>query len=144
MEIRPGKEGDIEKALPIIQRFHEEALEGFGFFGDVEKITEIAKKCIDNCLVIEQRGCIVGIIAGMVVTAVTDKELMFHEFIWYTLPAYRHMGIKLYRAMEKRCRDAGIKRMLMVRMCNGIGERIDKVYKRLGYNPIEIHYTKEI
>lgn len=142
---RPGSMVDVDKAMPIIIAFHREELHKFGFFGDVEKLAEMARLNSENSFVAEtDDGRIVGLIAGMIVTSSSDNKPIFHEVMWYVLPAYRNIGLKLYQKMEDACRDKGITRMLMIHMCNDFGDRVSKLYEGMGYKAIETHYMKDL
>jgi len=144
VEIRPSTVDDIPHMLPVIEVFHKEALAGFGFLCSVEKLTEIAHKCENSTLVAVEDGHIVGVIAGMIVNSATGTEKVFQEVVWYMLPNHRHHGMQLYAEMEKRCRKQGISKMVMVHMCNEIGEKVGKVYAKMGYKEFERHFVKEI
>ena len=86
----------------------------------------------------------VGASGGLVVNAANDGVLEANEMFWYLDPAYREggHGVKMLQAWEQACREAGAKRISMIRLWGGEGARIGKMLESMGYKPTEVHMYK--
>ena len=144
MDIRPGRVEDIDQIIPIVEEFHAETLDRFGFSGDEDKVRALAVACIDTSFMAWEGDRLIGVIGGQVVVPSSGNEKIWQEYIWYVLPEYRSVGLKLYAKMEQKCRDMEITKMVMVHMCDKIGDKVASVYDKIGYRPFEIHYVKEL
>ena len=93
---------------------------------------------------LEDKGEIVGVLAGVVVPHFFDySNSFFNEFMWYVKPDYRKSGggIKLYRALEKRCRERGVTRLIFGHT-KYLADDFTKLYKKLGFTYLQTHYEK--
>ena len=149
MNIRKATNLDIAKVLPLIRAFHKETLEPFGMGFDPISVEATIKLFIDQGvgLLVEKKGQIVGMIGGAVIPSFTDySQKIFAECIWYILPKHRggSAGIKLLKLVEDYCQNIGIKKIIMIGMCDdGIG-RLAAFYNKMGYKAVEIHYIKDL
>jgi len=87
---------------------------------------------------------LVGVAGGLIVNAANDGVLEANEQFWYLEPAYRHAGTgyRLFQEWEQACKEAGAKRISMIRLWGGDGARIGKMLEGMGYNPVEVHLYK--
>ncbi len=87
---------------------------------------------------------IVGVLAGIVTPHFFNYDnLFFNEFIWYVKPEHRKSGggLLLYRALEKRCKEKGIKRIVMGHTSYMIME-FESLYEKLGFTYLQTNYEK--
>jgi GNAT superfamily N-acetyltransferase len=93
---------------------------------------------------LEDKGKIVGCLAGIINQHFFDySNNFFHEYMWYVKPDFRGTGggIKLYRALERRCNERGIKRIVMGHT-SYMAQDFEKLYKKLGFTYLQSHYEK--
>jgi len=93
---------------------------------------------------LEHEGEIVGVLAGIVVPHFFDYDnQFFNEFMWYVKPDYRKSGggIKLFRALEDRCREHNINRIVMGHT-KYMASDFEKLYTKLGFTYLQTNYEK--
>jgi hypothetical protein len=130
--------------IELCREFVKDTLSEYSFKMQEEVIDNTIKTCINNVYCYIKDDKCVGVLAGVLCNAFTDKDAAFHEVIWYMKKGYRRYGVKLYRHVETVLKMCGIKRIVMALMCNSKQDKLDKFYKRLGYKPFEVQYYKEI
>jgi GNAT superfamily N-acetyltransferase len=138
---KPEYNGDI---MQLCQLFVEESLSEYGINVTTERLQEMINICKGVSFFLEDAGRPVGVIAGMVVNSLTDGKASLQEVIWYVHPHYRKHGHKLLQAFEKEARKLRMTNIVMASMCNSMHERVDRIYKKLGYRPFEVQYIKEL
>lgn len=88
-------------------------------------------------------GELVGAIGGIVVPGLHDGAITGQEAFWYVSPAARGIaGALLFRAFVRAVKAAGAQRMTF-----GLGPASPNLagfYRRIGLEPVEIHYQGSI
>jgi len=93
---------------------------------------------------LEDDGEIVGVLAGQIVPHFFDySNWYFSESMWYVKKSHRKRGggMLLYRAVLKRCKEFGIKRIVFGHT-KVMSKQFEHLYKRLGFTYLETHYEK--
>jgi len=136
--------------IKLIKRFEQEGIdEGiqFGFnYDDLEK-TYYGWIQSQPGLMLEHNGEIIGCIAGIVVPFLANYSTLYClEHIWYVVPEYRDKGggIRLLRTFEKVLKEMGVKKLIMAHSLTFKARYFRRLYKRLGYKPLEAQYIKDI
>lgn len=142
MEIRGYKPEDYTGVVALIERFHAESVEMYGFDCNRKLVTQAIQKHHNHALILEVCGEVVGLVAGHLIECPLQARRVYQEMIWYVDAEYREHGIKLLRALEKRCKERGITSIIMVAIGSSMKEKLDRVYKAMGYNELETHYIK--
>jgi len=72
------------------------------------------------------------------------NQLVGVEKFWYVNKDYRNTrwGIKVKKAAEKACLDAGVNTIIFTSLQNS-NDAVDRYYQKQGYQPLESHYIKE-
>ena len=88
---------------------------------------------------------------GFIVGHITQSFLQPHikmctEAAWFVEKEYRGttVGIRLLKNYEKKARKKGAKQISMVSIGKLNAQSLDKIYTKMGYEPFEQHYIKEI
>lgn len=89
-----------------------------------------------------RHGKVVGVFSGYFTNYILDNSMMFHELLWYVHPDYRQIGKDLYDYAESLIRSKGAVSMVMTHMATDQSDRLETLYKRMGYKPLETHYIK--
>lgn len=145
MIIRPARIEDLENAIELLNEFHEESIKLFGTSIDKDAARNIITQFKDYALVVDDGSKIRGVIAGHVTIYPLDGAKIYNEAVWFVSKQYRSWGIRLLKALEKKCRDEwGIKYIVMARMINAYSEKIGAFYESIGYKPMEIQYIKTL
>ena len=91
-----------------------------------------------------KHGKVVGVFSGYFTNYILDNSAMFHELLWYVHPDYRSCGKALYDYCERLVRSQGAASMVMTHMATDQSDRLESLYKRMGYKPLETHYIKRL
>jgi hypothetical protein len=83
---------------------------------------------------------LIGVLGGVLAPDVNDGQLVANEMFWFMLPDSRGGGIRLLKSYMKLMKSRGAKRITMVHLADGMGNRVKKLYTRLGLEPVETHY----
>ena len=142
MNIRQATENDLEPVLALIKEFQKESLDEYGLFCD-DKVARIAMlKYVKDALILEDEKVVVGVIAGFETSYPLSDEKVFQEALWYVKQEYRKWSVEILRALEKQCKERGIKKIIM---CHLDKEKaFKKFFENLGYRYLETHYIKGI
>lgn len=135
---------DALQALALVKEFYEEAINDFGVYFNQDIAMQTATQFIDTTFILEDNNKIVGLLSGTIVHLPLSNEKVYHEAIWFVKKAYRVGGIKLYKALEKYCKEQGINKIIMVSMSNSKEDKLGKFYHRLGFELLEKHYIKNV
>ena len=138
---RPDFDGDI---MDLCQLFVKESLHEYGLNVTQERADQMTCICKNEAFFIVDNGRAVGVIAGLIVDCLTNGKPALQEVIWFVNPEYRKHGHKLLKAFEDRAKELRVSSIVMGLMVNSMQERLDKLYKKMGYRPFEVQYIKEL
>jgi GNAT superfamily N-acetyltransferase len=88
-----------------------------------------------------------GMLIGMLVPWVTDSNCLISvELAWWVKPEYRKTGtaIELLQGYITWAKEAGAKRIQMSSLNALEGDRVGRIYERLGFKFFEREYVMEI
>jgi GNAT superfamily N-acetyltransferase len=142
--VRPAKIEDKPAVLELLKDFHKESMDKYNILCDDKIANDFMDKCVDTSFVLEIENKIVGILGGMITNYPLNNEKMYYEWVWYVDPKYRLHGVSLFHYLEDYCKDKGIKKIGMALMANSKAEKLEKFYKRLGFELLEKHFIKHI
>ena len=144
MEFRKVKHEDFGGVINLIKEFYEESIKEFGSTIDLNFLIGVFDKLKGTSFLAEKDGKVVGLLAGEMVGDLLSGEATYAEIMWFVSKDHRSCGARLLRFVEKWVTEQGIKRMMMVHMCNAKEGQLREFYARLGYRPMEVHYIKEL
>jgi len=89
---------------------------------------------------------LLGVIGGIKAPSVMTGELELVEQFWFMGKAARGKGVggALLNAFETAALSEGAARVIMVHLCDEVGEKLARVYEARGFRPLEVHYMKEL
>lgn len=119
-------------------------LKGFEIGKFVEFWTGLFEAGCGVIFTLEQEGKVVGALGGLKHRDIYSADEVATEMFWYVLERARGQGNALLRAFEEWSRVEGCKEIRMALLLDSMADRLDSVYRRLGYEPMETHYSKEI
>lgn len=85
-----------------------------------------------------------GFLGMIVMDDINDGNKTCQEAFWYVHPDHRGSGLRLLLAAEKMAKELSCKKMTMVHLLNPAGEKLSRIFTRMGYRPIETHYVREL
>ena len=83
---------------------------------------------------------VVGTLGAIAFPDHVDGAKVASEVFWYVDRKHRGAGLRLIRFFEKWARVTGCKRVMMISMVDVMHERVGRLYKHIGYEPMEVHY----
>ncbi len=93
---------------------------------------------------LEVGGHVEGIFGGVQFPDLYSGELIATEFFWYVREGHRGAGMKLFRAFERWAVERHCTQIRMVHLMDSMPEKLERVYRGLGFIPAEIHYVKDL
>ena len=106
--------------------------------------TIFTQRCGVIFLLCEPHGEIVGALGAVTGFDPHSGDKSASEFFWFVDPTHRGRGVELYRHFEQWARDCDCVEIRMAHMLDLMPERLEKVYRRWGFVPTEVHYLKEL
>jgi len=94
--------------------------------------------------IVEDGGEIRGAIGGVVYPDTYSPRQIASEFFWWISPGHRGEGLKLYREFESWAKGKQCQEIRMVHLLDSMPEKLERVYRHLGFHPVEVCYSKEI
>lgn len=146
MTIRKAETADLGRLDQCAREFYSSSkfLRGF----DLERFTAFWMGLIQSgtgvVFLLIDGNEVAGTIGGVIYPEPYSGELVATEFFWFVRPELRGGGVKLYRAFEAWARDRGASQLRMVHLLDSMPEKLERAYTHLGFEPAEIHYTKEL
>jgi GNAT superfamily N-acetyltransferase len=149
--VRKATEADLPVYLQLSADFHAASpmngvceFEPEGFEGFVRGAMQNPDMCI---LLAELNGEIVGIAGGFAYPlyfAISHK--VAQELWWWLTPAARGSGAgnKMFKHLQLWAKERGAKTMFMIALEDERAEKMEKVYCRAGFRPMERTYMKGI
>lgn len=141
--IRPATHADIPAMLDLGAQFHAySGLSEIAYDPDAFRATLEAGIGSESqaYFVVESGGVLRGMTGGIVYPSYFNRDaLAGQEMFWWCDNAE---GVRLYRALEQWAISKGCKSFTMVAISDQHAERMDKLYRRMGYRPVEHHYIK--
>ena len=115
---------------------------------DLDKFVGLWTDAIESgygvVFIAEDNGQILGTIAGMAHQDIYSSEMVASEFFWFVKESSRGGGIALYRAFESWAREQGCKSIQMVHLLDSMPEKVGHFYKRMGFEAVEVRYSKSL
>ncbi len=129
--------------MGLVEKFYNEALcDHLGAPVDREFLSHTFDECKEGGFaLINKEGKCIGVLAGKTVNIMVNNTKVFQEAVWYVDPEYRMDGIKMLKTAQSILFKEGYQLMVMVCLHNSKTEKLHAFYERLGYKPMETHYT---
>jgi hypothetical protein len=143
--IREALVSDLKEIFYIGERFYNEMdwPEKFNEESFIKYWTIFINSKTGTIFILEEKGIIVGILGALLYIDPMTGSKHAQEIFWYVSKNHRGRGFLLLKAydewqMKAQCMISSIAHML-----NFMPQKLNKVYKRYGYLPVEVHYRKE-
>jgi GNAT superfamily N-acetyltransferase len=146
LQIRPLTESDLaETALKGAAFYREGKLPG-RFVPEVFTQTwrQLLGSGIGTLIGLEIDGRIEGALGGVKSPDPNDGDLVAVEMFWFVDANHRGHGLKLLDAFEEWAHQQGCKRVGMIHLLQLMPDKLEVLYRRRKYQPVEVHYLKEL
>jgi len=139
---------DLGRLIPLAREFYSKSR--FLRNLDPDRFTRMWAELIERgageifLLPDDGSGPITGALGAVTYAEPYSGELIATEFFWYVADGFRGQGMNLYRAFEEWARNRKCSQIRMVHLMDSMPDKLNVVYRRLGYEPAELHYVKEL
>ena len=146
VNVRKAMRSDYQEIADMIDRCYELDLqpEALDIAFDKPASLAIMDHYLETSLVADVNGKIVGLLAGQVSKLPSSGEMVFQETLWLVAPEYRGRGISIFYELERMCISEGVQFIVAGHMVNEQGHRLSRLYQRMGFVPLEVHYIKKL
>lgn len=143
--IRLAEEND----LPILLRMGKAFFDASGYNKETEfnelDTREMLKKLIEaGSLLTDGKSGMIGFLVFPIF--MNNSHLIAQELFWWVDEDKRKtkLGLNLLQAAEKAAKDQGASSMLMLSLNDLNGEKVNNLYKSLGYSARETTYMRSL
>lgn len=146
MIVRPAEWGDLDRVVEMLRAFHAEAEKEAQAPFSEEAVWLTCRGMLDSEAaflgLLEAAEGPVGVLGGLCHRLWYSTARAAQEVFWYVEPRHRGQGVRLLRAFEAWARERGVGHPAMIGLANERSEGMDRLYRRLGYEPVERLYRK--
>ena len=144
--IRQATPEDFAALEPLGREFYAQSrfLQGLDWGRFTKLWTALIGQGTGVILLLEEPGGVAGMLGGVIYPEPYSGALIATEFFWFVRSAARGGGLSLYKAFEQWARRERCTQIRMVHLLDLMPEKLERVYRHLGYEPVETHYVKEL
>ena len=149
--VREATESDLSEYVKLSADFHAASPMQKVCEFEPEGFKEFVLAAIDNpdiCILLaELNGEIVGITGGIVYPLYfSPSHKVSQELWWWLTPAARGSGVgnKMFKHLQLWSKERGAKTIFMIALEDERAEKMEKVYCRAGFEPMERTFMKGI
>ncbi len=150
LTIRKAQEADVPALVAIGHKFQEfNPMKIHGDISDVDLANNLRYLMTQQILLVSatEEGQVVGCAAGIISPAFWNFSIKLGvEQFWWLDPEHRvgGEGKRLRQALERLAKSRGAVAWNMIALTTSEPEKLDKMYKKAGFTPAEIVYTKTL
>lgn len=104
--------------------------------------THLIKGGVGKIFGLYDEGVFIGALGAIIMPDLNDGELVANEAFWFISKSNRGSGIKLLLFFLDHVKEIGCVRVNMVHLLNQHANQLSKLYEKLGFSPMEKHYSK--
>ena len=149
--VREATDADLSEYVKLSADFHAASPMQKVCEFEPEGFKEFVLAAIDNpdiCILLaELNGEIVGITGGIVYPLYfSPSHKVSQELWWWLTPAARGSGVgnKMFKHLQLWSKERGAKTIFMIALEDERAEKMEKVYCRAGFEPMERTFMKGI
>ena len=149
--VREATETDLSEYVKLSADFHAASPMQRVCEFEPEGFKEFVVAAIDNpdiCILLaELNGEIVGITGGIIYPLYfSPSHKVSQELWWWLTPAARGSGVgnKMFKHLQLWSKERGAKTIFMIALEDERAEKMEKVYCRAGFEPMERTFMKGI
>ena len=144
--VRPLTVEELPQCLPLARQFWSESNQRTTLdeARTVATWTTILTNKVGVLLALFHEEAIIGMLGGMVNRGFYDGALIAQELFWFIDPDHRGGtgALRLIRAFERWAESQAVSAIYLAHYAHLQGEKLAKVYRRIGYTERETHYAR--
>jgi GNAT superfamily N-acetyltransferase len=149
--VRNATKADLDQYLVLANDFHDASpMNGIAQF-NVEGYASFYKNALNNpdvgIWLAEIDSKIVGITGALVFPLYfSPSHLVAQELWWWLTPTARGSGAgaKMFKQIEQWAKEKNAKSLFMIALEDERADKMEKVYIRAGFTPLERTFVKEV
>ena len=151
MIVRSATEADLDQYVILAKDFHTASpMDNISVF-DVDGYSKFFLNALNNpdigIWLAEIDSKIVGITGALVFPLYfSPTHLVAQELWWWLTPTARGSGAgaKMFKQIEQWAKEKNAKSLFMIALEDDRAEKMEKVYIRAGFTPLERTFVKEV
>jgi len=151
VNVRTATLSDLPQYLALAQEFHNSSPMRKVTKFDLEGYAKFYSDSLDNpdvgLWLAELNGAIVGITGAIAYSLYfSPKNIAVQELWWWLTPYARGTGAgkQMFNCIESWAKEKNAAVMFMIALEDERSERMEKLYKRAGFKPLERTFIKEV
>lgn len=142
--IRRFENEDFNACHRLAEEFEAESLAEYGARVTPASTRKLFDRVKDTSFMLFVDDEPAGMLAGAVLESALSGDKVYKEVVWFVSKEYRRYGLKLRQHVEKWCCANDIDRLMMAMMHNSKTKKLEALYKRLGFRPMETRFIKRL
>lgn len=143
-KVRPASYQDFDDVMDMVETFCEDSIEVFTGKLNHQSMLKLMEQLYPTSFVLTYEGNVVGVLAGTIGMSPFSSKPVYQEMIWYAKKNHRKYGLKLVKKLEEWCKIKGVRDVMLGYMVGLNDKKMQSLFKRMGYQAMEIHYIKEL
>lgn len=151
MKVRLPQTTDLLDWLALVKDFLGEGVDKYGFGYDQQSAEQAFFVWQNNprtiSFVLEHDSRLIGCISGITSPHYFNaNNWYYYEHLWVVAPEFRGRGggIRLLLATIGECERRGIKHLIMANQKHFKAEEFNKMYQKLGFEPMEQLWIRKV
>ena len=143
--IRLAKTNDLKDLVTLAKQVYGEFLSKHHINFVEEDMNKLGIDLInaDHVLILERDNKVVGMTAWSITGHPTNKDCkIFQEILWCCNSEHKTDALLLLRALEQKAKESNANVIIMGHFTKERMSAFDRIYKRMGYEFLEIQYSK--
>ena len=130
--------------IRVVWKFYEEHLTDYYGSPSKEIIEQTIIRFKDLTFLLLDGDKCVGVLAGVEVKSKLNDERFFQEIMWYVEKPYGRFGFYLIKKVKIMLKTLGFSHIIMSVLESMKSKRIEAIYNKLGFKPMETHYVRTL
>lgn len=137
---------ELEVLAPLAREFYASSqhLVQFDFDRFVAIWSQLIPSGMGVIFIAEENGVALGTLGGFAHPELYSGQIVAEEMFWFVASEKRGVGVALYRAFERWAAEQGAASIQMVHLMDSMPEKLGAFYRRLGFGPVEMRYSKRL
>ena len=144
LKVETYSEKYFSDVVRLIEKFHAKYLTDYYGSPSKDVITETIINFKDLTFLLLDRDKCVGVLAGVEIKSKLNDERFFQEIIWYVEKPYGRFGFYLIKKVKIMLKSLWFSHIIMSVLESMKSKRIEAIYNKLGFKPMETHYVRTL
>jgi hypothetical protein len=146
MYIRLATKDDLDEIYQLFDNYTKETLRDYSTIFDKDKAQQAISRLVRiNCAFIGiESEKIIGGMAGVITPCLFSSDIIFNSLFFFIHEDYRRFTKEFLRQVEEAFKKTKITRLIIGHPAMNNGKVVDRFYRMLGFQKLEIQYFKAV